>query len=165
MPALVVILLAALAVVAVVGLVFVVGMRRQWPPVRAAIIWLGKVGFNRIQLRTAGTPGAYAAIIRHRGRVSGRMYETPVGVTGSPDGSLLIMLPYGRTDWLRNVLAAGEATLTWEGETFPVERPEVIALTSVWGSLSASDQRAGRMFGVREGLRLWRVRERPALVA
>ena len=153
------------AAIAVVGLVFIVGMRRRSPLVLGAVIWLGKVGFNRLQMRTAGSPGAYAGIIRHRGRVSGRRYETPVGVTTTPDGALLIMLPYGTTSWMRNVVAAGGGTLVWEGETFDVERPEVIPLTSVWDSLSPSDQRAGRLFGVREGLRLWRVARPAALVA
>jgi hypothetical protein len=43
-----------LAVVSV-GLVFVLGMRAKSPLVQGAVIWLGKVAFNRVQLRTAGT--------------------------------------------------------------------------------------------------------------
>ena len=74
---------ALVLAVSAVGLVFVLGMRAKSPIVQGAIIWLGKHAFNKVQLRTAGTPGAYAAIIRHRGRVSGTAYETPVGVTAT----------------------------------------------------------------------------------
>ena len=52
-------------------------------------------------MRTAGTPGAYAAIIRNRGRISGRDYETPVGAVPIDDG-FLVALPYGsRASWLQ----------------------------------------------------------------
>ena len=33
---------------------------------------------NPHQMKTAGTPGAYASVIRHVGRKTGRSYETPV---------------------------------------------------------------------------------------
>jgi hypothetical protein len=33
---------------------------------------------------------------------------------------------YPYVDWLENVLAAGKCTLTWNGEEYVLERPEVI---------------------------------------
>ena len=46
---------------------------------------------NPAQMRTAGTPGAYAGIIRARGRVSGRMIETPVGIIADGDAFLIAL--------------------------------------------------------------------------
>jgi deazaflavin-dependent oxidoreductase (nitroreductase family) len=145
------------AAAVVLGVVFVIGMRRKSPLVLGAVIWLCKVFFNKVQMRTAGTPGAYAGIIRHRGRVSGTVYATPVGVVAVDDG-FLIMLVYGsHTHWLRNVMAAGHARLTFEGETYDVDRPELIPLASESTRFSASDQRAARLMDVRDCLRLRRV--------
>jgi hypothetical protein len=141
--------------VALVGAVFIVGMRAKWPPVRAAVVWLGKHGFNKAQMRTAGTPGAYAAIIRHRGRTSGRSYETPVGAVATDDG-FLISLPYGRSNWTRNVLADGAATLVHEGDTFALDRPEIIPLGTVETAFAPGDQRMHRIFGVTDVLHLRR---------
>jgi hypothetical protein len=108
-------------------------------------------------MRTAGTPGAYAGIIRARGRVSGRLIETPVGIIAHEDG-FLIALPYGtQAQWLRNVLAAGEAELVHEGATYAVDRPELIATATVAERFSASDQRLFRMLRVDDCLRLRRV--------
>ena len=150
-------LIAALVLgVAAIGLIFVLGMRAKSPIVQGAIIWLGKHGFNRIQLKTAGTPGAYAAIIRHRGRVSGQTHETPVGAFAMGD-TILIALPYGRSNWARNVLAAGTATLVFEGETFGVDSPELIPLTDVETVFAPREQRMHRIFGVEDVLRLRRV--------
>jgi deazaflavin-dependent oxidoreductase (nitroreductase family) len=50
-------------------------------------------------------------LIVHRGRTSGRTYRTPIMAFRSADGRRLVFaLTYGeRTDWARNVLAAGVA--------------------------------------------------------
>ncbi|MFC9558739.1 nitroreductase family deazaflavin-dependent oxidoreductase [Agromyces sp. NPDC056965] len=56
-------------------------------------------------------------IIHHRGRRSGTAYATPIALVPTVSESLfLIGLPWGTTtNWARNVLAAGEATITWKG--------------------------------------------------
>ena len=137
-----------------VGVVFVLGMRAKSRFVQGPIIWLGKRGFNRVVLKTAGTPGASAAVIRHRGRTSGRVYETPMGAVASGEG-FLIALPYGlRSNWLRNVLADGAATLTLDGSRFEVDEPEIIPLASVETAFAAKEQRMHRIFGVTQVLRL-----------
>jgi deazaflavin-dependent oxidoreductase (nitroreductase family) len=112
---------------------------------------------NPIQMRTAGTPGAYAGIVRHVGRVSGRAYETPVGVIATDEG-FLIILPYGtQTSWLRNVMAAGEAELVTEGATYTVDQPELIPIRYVVERFSAADQRLTRVLAIDSCLRLHRV--------
>lgn len=150
---------ALILTMAVVGLVFVLGMRTKSPLVLGAVIWLTKHVFNPIGMKTAGQPGAYAARIIHRGRTSGRMYETPVGAVATADG-FLISLPYGlKSNWLRNVLASGSATLVHEGHTYQVDQPEMIPLQSVEKAFGSSDQTMNRIFGLTEVLRLRRVEE------
>jgi hypothetical protein len=47
------------------------------------------------------------ATVKHRGRKSGKPYETIV--TAYRKGNLIaIALAHGKTDWVKNVLAAGE---------------------------------------------------------
>lgn len=109
---------------------------------------------NRHQRRTAGGPGARAALIRHRGRSSGREYETPVTPTAIP-GGFVIALPYGtNADWVRNVLAAGGATLVRDGVEYPVTNPEVVAMRDVADCFVPGDRRAHRLFRVDQALRL-----------
>ena len=73
------------------------------------------------------------------------------------DGTILIALPYGRSNWARNVLASGTATLVFEGETFPVDSPELIPMASVETVFAAREQRMHRIFAVTDVLRLRRV--------
>lgn len=148
------ILVLAGALVVGLAAAFVVGWRVKSGLVLGPIIWFSKRFMNPAQMRSAGTPGAYAGIIRHRGRVSGTAYETPVGVVPDRD-AFLVALPYGsRTQWLRNVLAAGEATLVHEGHTYRVDRPELIPTATVADRFSASDQGMFRWLKVDECLRL-----------
>jgi hypothetical protein len=95
----------ALAVTAIAA-GFIVGMRRKSPLVLDAVRRMNRSVGNPRQMKSAGTPGAYASVIKHVGRSSGRPYETPVSPIPTDDG-FLIALPYGtRSDWLKNVMAA-----------------------------------------------------------
>jgi deazaflavin-dependent oxidoreductase (nitroreductase family) len=144
-------------VAAVVAAMVVVGMRTGCPPVVDAVRRFNQRVGNPQQMKSAGTPGAYAGIIHHVGRTSGRQYETPVGPTATDDG-FLIMLPYGtRADWVKNVLARGSATLVHEGVTHQVGNPELVPTATVLHHLSSGDQRAAKIFGVAQCLRLRRV--------
>lgn len=73
--------------------------------------------FERIQIRYINplaltlarfTPGI--TVITHRGRKTGRRLETPV-TAYQLGGTVAIMLAHGKTNWVKNVLAAGEADI------------------------------------------------------
>ncbi|WP_394550573.1 nitroreductase family deazaflavin-dependent oxidoreductase [Agromyces sp. MMS24-JH15] len=68
------------------------------------------------------------AVIRHRGRRSGTAYETPIAVVPTADASIvLIGLPWGaKTNWARNVVAAGGASLRWHGRDLDLVDPRII---------------------------------------
>jgi deazaflavin-dependent oxidoreductase (nitroreductase family) len=136
----------------------VVGMRARSPRLLNAVRRINRAIFNPLQMRSAGTPGAYASMIRHSGRTSGIPYETPVGAVPTDDG-FVIALVYGpHTDWLKNVLASGSATIVNEGSTYRVDQPEVIPMEAAGGNLPAKDQRNLRLIGVDQCLRVRRVR-------
>jgi deazaflavin-dependent oxidoreductase (nitroreductase family) len=134
-----------------------VAMRTKSPSMLRVVRRFNRASLNKVQLRSAGMPGAYASVIRHRGRNSRKEYSTPV-VPFAVDDDFLIVLPYGpATDWVRNVLAAGSAELVTGGATFAVDRPELVTVDSVEHVFPPGEQRTHRMFGVEHCLRLRRV--------
>ena len=154
MPQLIFILGVVAVGLVALAVAFVVGWRAKSGLVLGPIIWMSKKFMNPMQMRSAGTPGAYASIVRHRGRRSGTAYETPVGVVADGD-AFLVALPYGeRAQWLRNVLVAGSADLVHEGTTYHVDRPELIPMETVADRFSAGDQGMFRWLRVDSCLRL-----------
>lgn len=141
-----------LFVLTVVVVVVIVGMRTEREPVLSAVRRVNRSFWNPQAMKTAGTPGAYASVIRHIGRTSGRHYATPVTAVAT-DGGFVIATPYGSgSDWAKNVLASGSATIVHEGATYQVDRPEVVPMKQVESWFTAGDQRAHRLFGVTESL-------------
>jgi len=109
-----------------------------------------------LALRSAGKERSGSAVIHHVGRRSGRAYQTPV-VAVAHDETFLIALPYGeRTDWLKNVLAKGSATLVTRGQSYEVDKPEVIPMTAATSYFQSGEQRLHRLFGVESALQLHR---------
>ncbi len=137
---------------AAIGAVFAIGMRAKYPPVTTAVRRMNRKVMNPRAMKTAGTPGAYAGVIRHVGRTSGTEYETPVGPYPTEDG-FVIALPYGTSpDWLKNVLAAGSAVIVHEGETYTVDRPAIINAAEALDYVPSSEQTSLRIFNVDEFL-------------
>lgn len=146
-------LLLLVLALAALAATFVLGMRRKSPAVLGAVRRMNKAVMNPAQLKTAGTPGAYASIVRHEGRRSGRSYETPVVAVATEEG-FVTALPYGdAADWVRNVLASGRATVVHEGEVFEVAGPELVDMVEVAALFPPADQRAHEVFGVERALR------------
>lgn len=66
--------------------------------------------FAKTMLR-AGVKMGNMALLTVRGRKSGQPRTTPVAVL-EQDGYYRLIAPYGSVNWVRNLRAAGEATLT-----------------------------------------------------
>src|SRR5215204_2298476 len=104
----------------------VAAFRLQVRPVTDAMRTLNKRFANPAMMRLAGRRHWFVTVVRHTGRRSGQEYATPVVAMPTSDG-FLISLPYGEgVDWLKNVLAAGRATIKAKGETWVVVEPEVV---------------------------------------
>lgn len=148
--------LLVLVITAVLGfVVFVlVAMRTRSEWMLTAVRKFNRSFTNRLQRWTAGTPGTSTALIRHRGRTSGRMYETPIGPFPTDDG-FVVTLPYGPTaDWVRNVVAAGSAELVRHGQTMRVDNPEVLHVHDAQHLFPAKEQRVHRLLNIEHCLRL-----------
>src|SRR3979490_1393545 len=90
--------------------------------------WLAR--FNRhvtnpIQRMWAGWAPTMG-ILEHVGRKSGKRYRTPLNVFSTDDG-VAIMRPYGpNRDWLKNITAAGGASMRRYGRTLSLTDPRVM---------------------------------------
>jgi deazaflavin-dependent oxidoreductase (nitroreductase family) len=143
-PFVVVFVLVLVAIVAV----FFVGMRTGSRFVRDVVRRFNRAVGNPYQMRTAGTPGAYASVIRHVGRTTGRQYATPMVPFPTDDG-FVIALPYGPgADWVKNVMASGSATIVHGGTTYRVGQPELVPVAEAAPYLPAKEQRSLRRFHV-----------------
>ncbi len=138
-------------------IVFLVGMRTRYAPVTDAVRRFNREVTKPRAMETAGQMGAYAGVIRHIGRSSGTEYETPIGPFETEEG-FVIPLPYGtKTDWLMNVQRSGGAVVVFEGETYDVEEPEIIAAEEAMPLIPPKYQRSLRWFNVNDFLRVQRV--------
>lgn len=110
-----------------------------------------------LAMRSAGTEQSSTSVVCHVGRHSGRSFKTPVVVV-EHDGSFLIALPYGkRTDWMKNVLASGTATVVTHGEAHDVDKPQVISMTDATQYFRPKEQKLHRRFGVDTCLQVHRM--------
>lgn len=91
--------------------------------------WLARANrrvTNPVQRMWAGWAPSYG-ILEHVGRRSGKRYRTPLTVFNTAEG-IAIMLTYGPDrDWLKNLTAAGSATMRRHGKTFAVSEPRVVS--------------------------------------
>jgi deazaflavin-dependent oxidoreductase (nitroreductase family) len=68
------------------------------------------------------------AVVHHRGRRSGTEYATPVAIVPTVDKTIILIgLPWGATtNWARNVVAAGGATIAWKGSEHRTVTPRIL---------------------------------------
>lgn len=86
---------------------------------------LNKVGLNRLAKHVApALPGM--GVVVHKGRRSGRIYQTPVNVFRTP-GGFVIALTYGaeKTEWVKNVVAADGCEVRTGGRSYRADSPRV----------------------------------------
>jgi deazaflavin-dependent oxidoreductase (nitroreductase family) len=121
-------------------------------PFPRALARLNKAGLNRLTRHTAPlTPGMGTVV--HRGRRSGREYQTPVNVFRTDDG-YLFALTYGPgSDWVQNVLAAGGCELRTRRRTIALTDPRVFRDQTRAG-IRPVERQVLRLMGVADFLQL-----------
>jgi len=87
--------------------------------------WVAR--FNKVVTNPILRPVAARApsfgVVVHRGRVSGRVYRTPVNAF-ERDGEFVFALTYGPDrDWLKNVMHQGRFTLIHRGKSIELVDP------------------------------------------
>lgn len=75
-------------------------------------------------LLDAGVPLGFNRLVTIRGRKSGLPRTTPLAVI-EVDGRRWVWAPWGEVQWVRNLRAAGRATIAWRGRTEEVTATEL----------------------------------------
>jgi deazaflavin-dependent oxidoreductase (nitroreductase family) len=82
-------------------------------------------------------------VITHRGRKSGRQFET--AVSAYRKGKIVaIMLAHGKTNWVKNILAAGEADVRLRGRDVHLVNPRIVEAGTDDPALPAMARMAAR---------------------
>lgn len=94
------------------------------------------------------------AVLQHRGRRSGHVYETPVVAQRTADG-FVVPMPFGeRTDWYRNLLAAGEGMIRWNGAAYHVVEPQMVEWAEARPAFHRLERVAVPLLGIKRFVRL-----------
>jgi hypothetical protein len=102
---------------------------------------------NPLTLRLAHSSFGPFSIVRHVGRRSGKLYETPIIVSPVKDG-FVIELTYGHdVDWHKNVLAAGGCTLLWHGKEYTINKIEPLDTETGLASFPSPQRAILRLLG------------------
>ena len=99
------------------------------------------------------------AIVRHRGRKSGKTYSTPVNIfeVEGQGGGFVIALTYGAdVDWLKNVMAAGSCTVRYRRRKIDLTDPVFIGTAEGMELMPAIVKRILRATKVTQFVRLRR---------
>lgn len=87
--------------------------------------WVARVNkrfFNPIEIRRGARP-----VLTHVGRKSGRTYRTPLDAHPVGDGWIFVVVYGPGSDWVRNVIHAGRATLEIDGERIELANPRLVS--------------------------------------
>lgn len=107
---------------------------------------------NRVLIKLVERPPFGA--LRHIGRTTGRSYRTPLTVFRNGE-DFVIALTYGSgADWVKNVLAAGEATVEYAGADHRAIDPRIVDRADAWDLFPAWARALLRLVGVTEFLLL-----------
>jgi deazaflavin-dependent oxidoreductase (nitroreductase family) len=87
------------------------------------------------------------AVIKHRGRTSGTPYETVVNAFRKGD-VLAVGLAHGKTNWVKNILAAGEADAHLFRRDVHLTNPRVLPAGTDDPTLPRIARRLARSTGV-----------------
>ncbi len=96
------------------------------------------------------------ALVRHRGRRSGRIYATLTMARPTADG-FVVPLTFGEgADWYRNVQAAGGCVIRWRGTEYVLVAPEVVDWAAAHSAFSPVERLLLPLFGITRYVRLQR---------
>jgi deazaflavin-dependent oxidoreductase (nitroreductase family) len=99
--------------------------------------WLARINkrvFNPRQIRKGEYP-----VVTHIGRTSGTSYQTPLDAYPTETGYVLVARYGPESDWIRNIMAAGTATIRIEGEEHELDSPRLASQTEALDSLVADE--------------------------
>jgi deazaflavin-dependent oxidoreductase (nitroreductase family) len=99
-------------------------------------MWVARVNkrvFNPLELKRGVRP-----VLRHTGRSSGKTHRTPLDAHPVNGGYVFIVMYGSDSDWVRNVLAAGTATLEIDDDEIELLSPRLVSKEVAWQLLPAT---------------------------
>ena len=117
---------------------------------------INKKVFNPSALERGDWP-----VLRHVGRSSGKEYRTPLGALRTENGYAFLIVYGTGTDWLKNVLAAGEAVLEIDGQEVELISPRVVSVDEVFAKLTEDAKRPPKLLRISSCLDMDVVADRP----
>lgn len=104
--------------------------------------------YNRLVRSFAGQ--RFYALLRHRGRKSGKTFETPVMAWRTADG-MLVPLSWGtESDWYRNIMAANGCDVQVTGRWHRCSEPVLIRRERALSLLPPVTRTTARLFPVQQ---------------
>lgn len=92
--------------------------------IKRRFLWVLKNTLNRATLRAARVGRGPFSLVRHVGRKTGRVYETPL-ILARAQGGFVAELTYGPdVAWYRNIVAAGNCVIIFKGIEHHIDRIE-----------------------------------------
>jgi len=127
----------------------------QLGPRARAIVRAAARLINPLSLLVAGRRWMpILGVLHHRGRVSGRMYATPLGMRPLGDTFLMPRTFGENAAWYLNTLAAGWCSVTYRGRDYTLISPEVVDYTTAAPAFPRYELLQFRLVGINEYLRL-----------
>jgi deazaflavin-dependent oxidoreductase (nitroreductase family) len=115
-------------------------------------LWWGQINkrvFNKMALKRGDWP-----VLTHVGRSSGKVYRTPLEVHPVDDGYMFILMYGSGSDWVKNVLAAGTASLEIDGEEIKLVSPRLVPEDVAWQRLPVDTKAPPKVLRVSEFLQV-----------
>lgn len=112
--------------------------------------WLGRVNkrvFNPREIRKGERP-----VLVHAGRRSGKTFRTPLEALEIDGGYLFVMMYGPESDWVKNTLSAGSASLETNGTLVDLTAPHVVPIDMAFQLLGTDRKRPPAWAGVNDCL-------------
>lgn len=113
---------------------------------------LGRYLINPVARTFAGRMPGFG-LLTYRGRTSGRVYTLPINVFKRGDHYIFVLTYGSESQWVKNVLAAGECQLRVRGREVHLIEPELM-VDPDWKLVPRPVEMIERIAGVTEFLRL-----------
>lgn len=114
--------------------------------------WWGHIN-KRVFNPRAVASGRYP-VLTHVGRTSGATYRTPMDAHPVDRGYLFVLVYGSGSDWVRNVLAAGHARLSVDGQDVELTTPRVVGEVEAFAALADDVKRPPKALRITEFLRM-----------
>ena len=114
--------------------------------------WVARVNkriTNKAVLKRGVSP-----VLTYVGRSSGKTYRTPLDAHPVDNGYIFILMYGSDSDWVKNVLAAGTASLKVGGDEFELVSPRLVTKGVAWQQLPATTKAPPDFLRVTEFLQM-----------